>query len=372
MMMMMMMMIMTSLLVVVVMLLLLSVSVDVLFIVHLTRFVEDEKLRRYQPRKWTRRVHLKNDMLYKQELRSNFTRDAGIDEEGSDIGEREEEAIQEKLLEEKKRIRERDDYDIKHEIERLAYEKEDELYLESNKTVDEIQQEMDRFREVLNRNVEEFRNRAEGPTLMEMREHIPEELEFPRRPLTESNSSWLLEVYVELGDILVDMKLNDYKEAKEAFISISYFVRKLYNDPHDEKAREIKTCDLHPMIGVKKFFEAMGFVEKGAYLILPKEHADVWVFRSSFSLLEEALNNKYFGCIHAEERHTRKMKEIDPNYDPTKDDQTHMPGFVHSDHDCDEELLKERKAQKMIQIAKEKADFGINDPYFSGATGPPL
>jgi len=102
-----------AVLVVVVMLLLLSVSVDVLFIVHLTRFVEDEKLRRYQPRKWTRRVHLKNDMLYKQELRSNFTRDAGIDEEGSDIGEREEEAIQEKLLEEKKRIRERDDYDIK-------------------------------------------------------------------------------------------------------------------------------------------------------------------------------------------------------------------------------------------------------------------
>jgi len=262
-------------------------------------------------------------------------------------------------LDEEKRRLARDRYQDERDVSRAAFDLEEDLLLHSNLSIGKIKEIREKARDSFQESLERIYREQETVTREQTLVANPSEALMPRRKGV--NESWLHDMWVDLGDILVEMKLQDPVKAKKAFISLSYFVRKLYENPLDASARKIAVSSLHQSEGVLKFLGLIGFekpVGEGRYLILPDEKADIFLIRTAMEHLEEALNNKHFGVWTATLRAIDKTKkDLGVDSEDVDWNTLQVPGFEDTFNETAGE--KRNIVERLERITREKQEFGL-------------
>jgi len=333
------------------------------------QFAQDRKLRKYFPERWKRRVELRNDTLLEEEHLHEFQRKR---DRHLNISRLKEEPNATMPLEaalglyhdlsDKRRIENYNNFEQDKIFEQYLDRWEDEaLFDNPGLGWEGVSKQKKELREAWQK--ARYKERHEYDlTPANYRAKYPKEAKLPRRVTVQSNWTWMLDVYVDLAKVLTDMKLKDHITAKKAFISLSYYVKRLHKNPYDPQHRVIAISDLHPMPGVRKFLIIMGFEQDGHHTLrLPDDRADIYVYRSAMEHLEEALNNKYFGMFEAEERYEEMMKAKNVEYDASNDEEIHLPGYKYTTSwdDTEDGIRKENK--RIARIRQEKEDFGLSE-----------
>jgi len=261
------------------------------------------------------------------------------------------------------------DYERRLKVDRWMQDHEQEIDFDRMEDILRARQNMsiEQAEEVMEKAREKYRHMAQNYLFMDNYFANADPMEFtrPRRSLTAQNYTWLLDIQVNLSRILTDMKLHDHVQAKQAFISISYHVKRLYNSEDDPEYRRIPFTELHGMKGVIDFFLTMGFEIEGDCLVIPWYNVDVYCYRQAMILLEEALNNKYFGMFESEIRYIDRMKALKgPDWEYKYGEPPHLPGFEPSNPDdyCgNSDDISNHIRRRHFQARLQRVEFGISE-----------